>query len=82
MNTDLSDKLTFLNSLLRSGKYPKGIEFLGAGGGNFYQCTMRSLLALKNEKRTKGKSKAWDFHEQRIDALVKIARGEAKNERH
>ena len=53
MNTDLSDKLTFLNSLLRSGKYPKGIEFLGAGGGNFYQCTMRSLLALKNEKKNK-----------------------------
>jgi len=46
MNTDLSDKLTFLNSLLRSGKYPKGIEFLGAGGGNFYQCTMRHRIAM------------------------------------
>lgn len=67
------EKIDLLNSILRSGKYPRGVEFLGAGSGNFYQCTMASALALKAMKRcTKNNRKNWDFHVQRIDALVKI----------
>lgn len=76
MQKDLVKKIDFLNSTLRSGKYPRGVEFLGAGSGNFYQCTMGSILALRGmKKRTKGNMKTWDFHVQRIDALMKIARG-------
>lgn len=75
MQQDLVEKIGFLNSLLRSGKYPRGVEFLGTGSGNFYQCTMDSVLALRGmKKRTKGNIKEWDFHVQRIDVLVKIAK--------
>jgi hypothetical protein len=69
------DKIDFLSSLLRKGTYPRGVEFLGAGSGNFYQCTMGSALALRGmKKRTKGNAKTWDFHVQRVDALLKIAK--------
>jgi hypothetical protein len=75
MQQKFMGKIDFLNSLLRSGKYPRGVEFLGVGSGNFYQVTMGSILALRAmKKRTKGNMKEWDFHEQRIDALMKIAK--------
>ena len=66
------DKIDFLSSFLRKGTYPRGVEFLGAGSGNFYQCVMGSTLALRGmKKRTKRNMKEWDFHVQWIDALVK-----------
>lgn len=70
------EKIDYLNNLLRTGKYPRDANFLGKDGGNFHQTTINTALALRNlKRRTKNNNKEWDFHAQRIDALVKIAKG-------
>lgn len=69
------EKIDYLNNLLRAGKYPRDVNFLGKDGGNFYQCTINSALALRAlKRRTKNNYKEWDFHAQRIDALMRIAK--------
>jgi len=69
----LADMQT-LSDILRKGEYPRGINFLGPGSGNFYQCVMVSYLALRRmKKKTKANAKDWQFHDDRIQWLKKIA---------
>ena len=75
MRQELLDKFDFLNSVLRSGKYPRGTDFLGPGSGTFYQCVMSSILSLRLMNRCTKKTKTeWDFYIQRIEKLVDIAK--------
>ena len=75
MNQKLLDKFNFLNTIMRNGTYPRGTDFLGPGSGTFYQCVMSSVLPLRlMNRRTKKNKKEWDFHIQRIEKLVDIAK--------
>jgi len=74
-NDTLTD-LRELSDILRKGKHPRGRDLLGPGSGNFYQCAMVSNLAIKRmRKKTKSNVKEWQWHDERIQRLLLIARG-------
>jgi len=73
---DTWSDIQLLNKIVRSGRCPKGADVLGPGSGTFYQALMRSALRLRAlRRRTRENVPEWDYHDERVQRLVQIARG-------